>query len=187
MTRTKEPHLVRRAVETLRLTPAFADLPAGVLRELARVMHYRDYRRDEYVYYENDPGLGLYVVQQGRVRLQTAGAQGEPEVLHELGETDVFGEASLVGEFRRNETAQALTPARLLGLFRPDFKALVRRRPEVGAAVAMSVARHLAARGRVIAQILEARDGKVEALRVLHTAVPDVSTLAPSNDQTGHS
>lgn len=134
----------RDVVDALSRVPAFSLCTKSTLYAMAESVHRRTYRREEHLYYEDDPGLGLYIIQQGRVRLLT---EEEPEAMVELGQMgphEMFGTLSIFGDFRRLETAQAITEARVLGFFRPDLKHLTKRNPKAGAEITMALARHLA-------------------------------------------
>ncbi|WP_456429694.1 Crp/Fnr family transcriptional regulator [Rhodocaloribacter sp.] len=180
--RREEDAQLRSIVETLQETPVFQTLARGDLRELAEAMHVRTYKRDEFLYYEQDPGLGLYVVQRGRVRLFTEDEAGVIYELRQVGEREIFGEISLFGsgDLRRMETAQALTETRVLGFFSPDLKTMLRRTPKTAAAVTMALARYLALRQVETVRLLAERQGKAAAMRLLNGANPPAAppTLA---------
>ena len=160
--------LVRETVETLRHTLLFEELPQAHLRDLAHVIHYRDYKSDEYIYHEHDPGLGLYIVQQGEVMLLTEDEEGDPHRVHMVPRHGVFGVASLAGAFRRTETAQAQAATRLLGFFRPDLKTLQQRYPRAGMAVGLALARYLAMQQESLRKAAANKEGKVAALHHLY-------------------
>lgn len=134
----------RDIMDTLAQVPAFSTCAKSTLRDVAESMHRRTYRRDEYIYYENDPGLGLYVIQQGRVRLVAEERQDTVVELGQLGPHEMFGTLSIFGDFRRLETAQTMTEACVFGFFRPDLKSLMKRSPGAGSEVTMVLARYLA-------------------------------------------
>jgi len=172
-----ETPLVKSAMETLQKTMTFGSLPTKHIRQLARMMHFRDYRNGEYVYHEQDPGLGLYVVQTGQVRLITEDVEGKVHVLKEVGQTGVIGAASLCGEFRRRATAQAVGSVRLLGFFRPDYKTLVRRHPQAGAAIAMALSRNLAfGQIRLIRHLVE-KNGKLAAMKEAYHVIEGTAVI----------
>lgn len=164
----------REAVEVVQQVSLFQGLPRGALRDLAEVVHPRDYKRDEFIYYQHDPGLGLYIVQRGGVRLLAEDDDGMPYELCQVAENGFFGELSLLGDFRRQETAQAITETRVLGFFIPDLKMLTKRNPSVGAAVAMALARHLAIQQVALLQRVADAEGQVDALRFLRGIAPPV-------------
>lgn len=175
---SSEDPKVTEAVETLKQVPMLHGMPRRVLRDLAESVHRRDYKRDEFLYYEHDPGLGMYVVQRGRVRLLVEENAGAVHELRQVGEHDVFGKLSLLGDFRRVESAQALADTRVLGFFRPDLRTILKRHPSSGAAFLEAVSRNLAAMETELIRVLVERDGKVEAMRLVDSATARVDHIA---------
>ncbi len=179
--RTEDDH-TRERIAAIRQVALFQNLPRAALRELAEAMHRRLYRRDEYLYYESDPGLGLYIVQSGRVRLLAEDEEGEVYELRQVNQGEHFGELSLFGEFRRMETAQSTAETCVLGLFRPDLSTIVKRSPKAGAAIVLALAQHLAERQAEIIRMHQKVCGKVAGLELIHGAsfhVEDVVAKAP--------
>lgn len=167
MFQRQEDTRTRAVVEVLKQMPLFQGLAWGVMWELAEVLHPRRYKRDEFIYYEHDPGIGLYIVQQGTVRLLAEDENGNVHELRQVGDNDFFGALSLMGDFRRMETAQATTETHVLGLFSPDLKTLLKRNPSVGAAVMAALAKHLAEQQVELVQRLAKNEGAISARRLL--------------------
>lgn len=174
----REDPKITEAVDTLKQVPMLHGMSRSVLRDLAEAVHRRDYKRDEFLYYEDDPGLGMYVVQRGRVRLLVEEKSGAVHELRQVGDNEVFGKLSLLGDFRRVETAQALTDTRVLGFFRPDLKTILKRHPASGAAFLEAVSRNLAAMETELVRVLVERDGKVDAMRLVDSATARVDHIA---------
>lgn len=170
---------VRATMKTLAQVPTFEHLERRTLRELAASVHERTYARDEHLYYEGDPGLGLYVIQRGSVRLVTEDDAGEVQELRQVGAHEVFGDVCVIGDFRRLETAQAMTETAVLGFFRPDLRTMMKRHPEAGADVTAVLARHLVARQMEVMRLVAEVDGKVAALRMLEGAALRAGAPSP--------
>ncbi len=179
MFKRQEDARTREIADVLKQVRLFNGFSRSALRELAEVMHHRDYHHDEFIYYEDDPGLGLYIVHRGRVRLLTEDEEGSVHELRQVAENEFFGEISLLGESRRMETAQAVSEARVLGFFSPDLKTMLKRNPSVAAATVAALARYLAARQEVLVEQLARDRGKVAALRLLDGATQPVGTTHP--------
>lgn len=158
---------LRDVIATLKAVPLFQGFSRAALRDLAESVHPRDYRRDEFLYYERDPGLGLYIVQRGRVRLLVEDETGSVHELRQVNSDEIFGRLSLLGDFRRMETAQAVTDTRVLGLFRPDLRRIIKRYPATGAAVLEALAQNMAATQAEMLRLVAEKVGKVEARRIL--------------------
>jgi CRP-like cAMP-binding protein len=168
MFRRKDQDVVQDAVDTLQQVSIFKDLTRRSLRHLAQVMHYRDYKPDEYIYHLHDPGLGLYVIQQGQVRLLIEDEDGKTHVIGELDAYTIFGEASLISESRRAETAYAMMPTRLLGFFRPDLDTLAKRYPKVGVQVAIALAQHMTYKQERLKETLSRREDLLTSMRIAY-------------------
>ncbi|CAM3231802.1 Crp/Fnr family transcriptional regulator [Rhodothermus bifroesti] len=162
--RPQEAERTRALLYVLRRVPVFQYLPQATLRTLIPLLHQRTYRCQEVLYYEGDPGLGMYIILQGTVRL-LIDAAGTPHELARLGEYDTCGHLALLGAFRRLETAQAVTDVQVLGFFRPDLKLLLKRHPAQGANVLQALARYVAARQVELVRVLAACADRPQALR----------------------
>jgi CRP-like cAMP-binding protein len=156
----------REIANVLRAVPVLGHLSSGALYAMAEATHRRTYRRGESLYYEGDPGLGLYVVESGRIRLVSDADPDRPRTLRELEGHEMFGALSLLGDFRRLETAETITEARVLGFFRPDLKNVARRNPQAGTEIVMALARRVASQYVEAVRIIEERGGRDEALDV---------------------
>jgi CRP-like cAMP-binding protein len=104
------------------------------------------------------------------VRLLAEDENSNVHELRQVSENDFFGALSLMGDFRRMETAQAVTETYVLGLFSPDLKTLLKRNPTVGAAVMNALAKHLAEQQVALVQRLAKSEGAVSARRLLRGA-----------------
>lgn len=170
----------RETVEALRAVSSFANLSSNALYAMAAAAHRRTYRRGESLYYEGDPGLGLYIVESGRIRLTSDADPNRPSDLRELEPHDMFGVLSILGDFRRLETAETITEARVLGFFRPDLKNVMRRNPKAGAELAMALARYVAAQHVEAIRLVEEREGRDVALDTYAEAAVRMDAEAPT-------
>ena len=85
----------------------------------------RNYSGGSIIYFENDRGQEIYVLQKGRVVMtQTALDTGE-EIKSDVQMGEFFGVKSSLGGYPREETAQALGNTTVLVFKQPEFEALV--------------------------------------------------------------
>lgn len=181
LSRPSEDAATRSLVRTLAQVPTFEGLSRSALRDLAEVVHERTYRQREVIYYEGDPGLGLYVVKEGTVRLLATDDAGVGQPVRLVTRCNLLGDLSLLGGAARIETAQAATEVRLLGFFRPDLTTLFRRSPKTGVALLEALTQHVAARQVVLLDLLAKRIGRTEALH-LFNSVRDVKKDEPASE-----
>lgn len=123
--------------DLLRRIPLFEALSRSELAAVERILYRREYAAGELIFRQGDPGLGMYIVEEGRVAIVF-----EPDrVLATLCEGDFFGEISLLNETPRSATARAETACTLWGFFQPDFLGLLERNPRLGVKVLLPLAR----------------------------------------------
>ncbi|MEX0770938.1 MAG: cyclic nucleotide-binding domain-containing protein [Balneolaceae bacterium] len=102
--------------------------------EFLQLCHRRKYKENEYIYYQNDPGTGMYFIESGRVQLIVVNNLDDSDtgnITFELEAPESFGAMSIGYELRRMSSAKCLTDCTLLGFFKPDFETLKKRHPEI--------------------------------------------------------
>lgn len=134
--------------------PVFAGLSHRDLREIEHIVHQREYKADEVVFNQGDPGLGMYIILNGQVRIVDSRDPENPIVYSELGEGDFFGDLSLVDDARRSATALAALDTRLIAFFRTELKDIITRFPKMGNSILMNLAQVTAQRLRKTNELL---------------------------------
>jgi CRP-like cAMP-binding protein len=132
----------------LKNIPLFAKLGKRELREIEHLIHRRQYRSQEVIFWQNEPGVGMYIVQSGDVGIYSDYNSPEQKQLALLGQGDFFGEMALLEDNNRSATAVALSEAHLIGVFHPDLFDLFDRKPELGVKVLSTLAGMLSLRLR---------------------------------------
>ena len=135
-------------LQQLKHIPLFAELSKGELKEIERLIHLRRYKNNEVIFWEDEPGVGMYIVHQGEVGIYKAYGTAEQRQLAHLQTGDFFGEMALLEDESRSATAVALTDSHLLGLFHPDMFDLFTRKPQLGIKLLAALAGMLAKRLR---------------------------------------
>ena len=92
----------------LRATSVFGTLDPTALGELAAVCVPRTFRRDQFLWYQGDPGDHLAVVVDGLVKITVASDRGDEMVLATLGAGEVLGELSVIDQGPRSASAVAV-------------------------------------------------------------------------------
>ncbi len=163
----------------LKAVPLFSGLNRSVMQKFAESLHVRSYRRDEYLYRERDPGLGMYIIQTGRIRLVVEDEDGQLHEVKQISDYDVMGEYALLGDYRRLESAQAVTETTVLGFFRPELKSMLKRDPKTAALLLSSLADYTSDQYMRLASFLIEKEGKMNARRILDVAQ---SRVTPSQN-----
>ena len=134
--------------------------------ELLQLCHRRKYKEGEYIYYQNDPGTGMYFIEEGTVRLAVSdGTDGSEDLSQyhvDLLAPSEFGTMSIGYDIRRLSSAQCQTECTLLGFFKPDFETLKKRHPETAVkfleAVSTQAMRQLEQTMRKLTEILDIKE-----------------------------
>jgi len=133
----------------LKKVPFFSQLKKSELREFKRIIHHRYYKKNEVIFYEGEPGVGMYIIENGKIGIYKNFDDDSREELAILGPGDFCGEMALLDESPRSATAVALQDTDLLGLFRPDLFRLIHRNPRLGNKILLKLAQMLAKRLRL--------------------------------------
>jgi CRP/FNR family transcriptional regulator, cyclic AMP receptor protein len=152
--------------EVLSKVPAFVDLTARELKEVAAIVHKREYRSGEPVFYQGDPGLGMYIIQEGEVSIAISGKDGEGRELAVLSDGDFFGELSLLDESLRSADALCKTDCLLIGFFRPDLFELIEKHSTLGNKIVLKLAEIVAQRLRQTDKELSKLKSQMERLHI---------------------
>jgi CRP-like cAMP-binding protein len=122
----------------LRAIPLFAGLDAAALERLADIASEVDARPGQVLTRADDPGAGMFVVEEGSVAVELRSRTLE------LGPGQFFGELSLlVPDARRIARVRATSDARLLAVSRADFAALLESEPRLAVAMLPVLAQRL--------------------------------------------
>lgn len=107
--------------------PAFANLPAEELNELAGAMTEVEIGAGATVIHVDDYGTAIYLIEAGTADVLNDGG----DAITALGPGDTCGEIGLLLTGQRTATVVASTPMRLLSLSGQDFDGIRPRVPEV--------------------------------------------------------
>jgi CRP-like cAMP-binding protein len=117
------------AVESLRQCALFRDVDEESLREVARQLRRRRFRRNEVIFHQGDPGDSLHVVSSGTVKIVLPSAEGEEAIIATLRPGDFFGELSLLDGAPHSASVVALEPVETMALPRVAFWEVLDRDP----------------------------------------------------------
>ncbi len=126
----------------LRRLPLFTGLTSQQLEDVSKYLRPERYRRGETVFVQNEPGSSLYLIETGRVALNSieSGKALELAVLHS---GDFFGERSLLSGEPHSTSAVAQTDVDLWALDRTDFETLILRYPSLALNISRALSRRL--------------------------------------------
>ncbi len=118
-----------RLPDHLRRYPLFAKLADAEVAQLAERMRTRSFKRGEALFRKDDPGMHLYVVLVGAVKIALPGEFGQEALVSIMRPGDFFGELALFDGSPRSASATALEDTRAALLARDDFLAFLEAHP----------------------------------------------------------
>lgn len=133
---------------SLKTIPLFAHLTPKDLKLLINLIHNRSYLAGEYVFFQGDPGIGLYIIRDGEVIIQRQTSGEEIISLATFGKGDFFGELALVDGEKRSASAIAKLDTRLGVIFKPDLDDFIEKFPKKGVKILQGIAHIIAERLR---------------------------------------
>lgn len=137
--------------EVLISMPPFKNLGNKPLRTLIKLIHNRAYAANEYVFYQSDPGIALYVIIKGEI-LITEETDGDRFDLATLSRGDFFGELALLDEEKRSASAVAMKDSQIAVIFKPDLDEFVETYPKEGIKILRGISQIVATRLRNLNQ-----------------------------------
>ncbi|MFA9410908.1 MAG: Crp/Fnr family transcriptional regulator [Deltaproteobacteria bacterium] len=140
--------------------------------ELGIDRYYRSFSAGTTLYYAGAPATELYLIRTGRVQLLKR-ARGIERSIGLYGAEEIIGEEALLPGAHRSASAQAIDPVTALVIESDTFRALVRRRPDLGEGVMQQLARRLQRAGEQIENFL-LPDPTIRVLNTLLHAIDDV-------------
>ena len=130
----------------IRGVPFFRSLDRVDIARLTGALEEVTFSAGEFIFAEGDDADALYLLEAGRVAVSVQGSSGEQSVAEFEGPTH-FGELGLLLG-RRTGSARAVTDIRAWRLSRERFERVARERPDLGLAMAGSLAELLDRRSR---------------------------------------
>jgi CRP/FNR family cyclic AMP-dependent transcriptional regulator len=159
--------------QVLSKVPAFSGLSARELKEVAAIVHKREYRTGEPVFAQGDPGLGMYIIQEGEVAISLSGKESEERELVVLTDGDFFGELALIDESPRSANARCKTDCILIGFFRPDLFELIEKKNQLGIKIIFKLAEIVSHRLRTTDKELSKVKSQLEKVQAEQGKVPN--------------
>jgi CRP-like cAMP-binding protein len=121
----------QQIVDALKSVSLFATLGPRFLRGLAKTCTEREFAADEELVRQGNPGVGLFVIVSGKVKVVKTNEEGKSIELATHGPGEVIGEMSVLDGARRTASVIAVEPTTCLVLSSWDFKSFLDSHPEV--------------------------------------------------------
>lgn len=121
--------------------PFLNRLPVEAQRDLQSLAHKSSIPSGIVLFGEKDPASGIYIVQEGEVKLSMNSAEGKRLILRIARKGEIMGLASAMSGRPCEMTAETLYPSKIVSVSRTDFLAFLTRHPEAYPAVTDELSR----------------------------------------------
>ena len=130
-------------VDHLKNVPIFADLSNSDLNKIADKMVPREYEKGQMILLEESHGETFFIITSGVVKVTRLSDDGREVILAMLGESDFFGEMSLLDGEGRSANIVTNETAKMLTLSRSDFLDCLESYPKIAIALLEELAMRL--------------------------------------------
>src|SRR5690606_20014567 len=139
-----------------------SELDESALERIAKTGIQKNYKRDSVILFEHEAGSALFIIISGKVKVSRFSDDGKEVIISILGESDIFGEMSLLDGQARSAHVTAMENSNIFIFKREDFLDLLRSNPEVAIALLQELTRRLRAADIKIKSLsLKDAEGKV--------------------------
>ena len=119
----------------LRNVPIFTDLSDSDLTKISTKMVSREYEKGQIILLEESMGETFFIITRGTVKVTRLSDDGREVILAMLGESDFFGEMSLLDGEGRSANIVANENAEVMTLSRRDFLECLESYPKIAIAL----------------------------------------------------
>jgi len=149
--------------QVLKKVPIFQDLDSKEIQKVSDIVYPREYKKDEVIFHQGDPGLGMYIISKGEVEIVEEENEEPLNQFSTLSDNDFLGEMALLDDKPRSATAIARKRCKALGFFRPELMDLLKKEPKTGNKILLNLAKILAERLRENNEYLIELHNKLES------------------------
>ena len=153
-------------LDTLRSVLLFRGLDDDAARELCSLLKVRDIAEGTPLFRRGDPGDAMFLIEKGRVRISVRDADGHDATLAEMSDGEFFGEMAMVDGQSRSADATVVQDSRLAILAGEDFRAFVRKRPDIALEMLMTLTHRLRRTDNLLSHRISRNLNEEEAARL---------------------
>lgn len=154
----------------LRRMHLFISLTDDELRELASHFEPVEYKANEIVFNQGDPGDAFYAIQDGQVEVTRTDFVRGARLLSKLVSGDYFGEMALHDRRTRSATIKALTPLQLWKLSRDDYYRSIFNNPKIKPHLEVAIRSRNFARNADFLELLRGDKSKEKTDEIVYLA-----------------
>ena len=121
----------QQIIDALKAVSLFSSLSPSFLTGISRSCTERSFESGEFLVRQGNPGVGLFVIVSGKVKVVKTSEQGQKIEIATHGPGEVIGEMAVLDGAPRTADVVALEPTHCLVLSSWDFRSFMETHPEV--------------------------------------------------------
>jgi CRP/FNR family transcriptional regulator, cyclic AMP receptor protein len=110
----------------------FSGLSEAELNLIAQRVRQRRYRESEIIFHRDDPGVALYIILSGKVKIHNETVEGGDVIHAVFSDGEFFGELSLLDGAERSADVSTIEATEVLVLTREDLLECIKQHPQIG-------------------------------------------------------
>lgn len=126
--------------------PLFQKMRPWQIKKIVLLAHMKEFAKDMFVIRKGETERAMYLILDGKARVELAGEAGERVLLSELHPGDIFGEIALVEEVERTADVVASEDCKLLEIDWASLERIRRIFPMISSKLFLNISRVLGAR-----------------------------------------
>jgi CRP-like cAMP-binding protein len=123
--------------------PLLEGLSEPELAIVGQRVRQRRYKEGDTIFHRNDPGIALYVILSGKVKIHNETPDGADCIICILSEGEFFGELAVIDGTERSADATTIEPTELLMLTKDDLHDIIQRYPRISLRLLITLAGRL--------------------------------------------
>ena len=120
--------------------PLFKHLSKKEIKKVNLISYERNYKRDEFLFKEGNPGAGMFIIKNGSIAIERKSEKGDIILLATLISGDFVGELALLNDSPRSASARCSKNTKVIVFFRQDLFNLIDREPVLGSKILKELA-----------------------------------------------
>jgi CRP/FNR family transcriptional regulator, cyclic AMP receptor protein len=121
----------------------FSGLTEAELNVIAQRVRQRRYRENEIIFHRDDPGVALYIILSGKVKIHNETVEGGDVIHAVFSDWEFFGELSLLDGAERSADVSTIEATEVLVLTREDLLDCIKQHPQIGINILAVLARRI--------------------------------------------
>ncbi|MFN3780904.1 MAG: lyase family protein, partial [Candidatus Kapaibacteriota bacterium] len=126
----------------------FKNLTHQEIQELLPLIEYKEFAKEEHLFYENSPREGMYVIIEGKVELYKKSHFGEQKKLAFFSKYDFLSEGALLDDYPHSTNAIAKETSKVIFIAREKFHSFLKVNPHIASKIISEITKVIARRMR---------------------------------------